>query len=56
MRRVQVQEQGGGRGIGTHWPWDNRGKRWVGNQGQGGVVKIGGVVVLVGGNRGAAWC
>ena len=37
---MQVQEQGGGRGIG-----------WVGIQGQGGVVKNGVVVVLVEGNR-----
>ena len=51
MRRVQVQEQGGGRGIGTHWPWDNRGNGWVGIPGQRGVVRNGGVVVLVEGNR-----
>ena len=37
----QGQVQGECRGIGTHWPWGNKGKGcWVGTQGQGGVVRI----------------
>jgi hypothetical protein len=51
MRRVQVQEQGGGRGIDSHWPWGSKGNGGVCIQGQGGVVNTGGVVVLVEGNR-----
>jgi hypothetical protein len=31
-----AQVQGECRGIGTHWPWGNRGSGWVGTQGQGG--------------------
>ena len=48
----QGQVQGECRGIGTHWPWGSRGKGcWVGTQGQGGVVKSVGVVVLGEGNK-----
>ena len=37
----QGQVQGECRGIGTHWPWGNKGKGCgVGTQGQGGEVKI----------------
>jgi hypothetical protein len=41
------QVQGECRGIGTHWPWGSKSSGRVGNQGQGGLVRSFGVVVLV---------
>ena len=51
MMPGKVQVQGECRSIGTHWQWGSGGSGWAGNQGQGGVVKSVGVVVLVEGKR-----